>query len=82
VLEALALGTPVVATPVAGIDELLGQIPSCIVADRIEPNALADALARFASRPHRDVPEGVVREYDLQPVIQCYVELLHRLTAT
>ena len=61
-LEAMALGTPCVATPVTGIPELVRheRDRACSSPER-EPGALADALARLlddrgAARPAGRAP--------------------------
>ena len=50
-LEAMALGTPCVATPVTGIPEIIEhEVTGLLVGER-DPRALADALARMIEDP-------------------------------
>lgn len=53
-LEALACGTPCVATPVGGLPELVRDGSSGVLAAAADADALAEALLRFAARHHRD----------------------------
>lgn len=50
VLEALACGLPVLATPAGGTGELLDGLPGALCAER-DPEALAAALARLLDAP-------------------------------
>jgi len=53
-LEALACGTPCLATPVGGLPELVREGSSGLVAGAAEAGAVAEALLRFAARHHGD----------------------------
>ncbi len=53
-LEALACGTPCLATPVGGLIELVREGRSGVVADAPDPEALAEALLRFIAHHHGD----------------------------
>jgi glycosyltransferase involved in cell wall biosynthesis len=77
VLEALACGTPVVATPApGGVREILDGIEGCIVADEVSAQALADALDRW--QPSR-VPPTVVARYAVERIVAAYeAEFMHR----
>nr|WP_276208683.1 glycosyltransferase [Caulobacter sp. 17J65-9] len=68
VLEALALGTPVVATPVAGLESFLAGVPHCQVARDISAEALAEALSRFVSTPRGRTPSDVVAPFEASAV--------------
>lgn len=49
-LEALASGLPVLATPAGGTAELLESLPQCLAASR-DPIELAQALAALLGTP-------------------------------
>ena len=53
-LEALASGTPCLATPVGGLPELVREGESGVLAAAPEAGAVAEALLRFAARHHGD----------------------------
>lgn len=75
VLEALACGTPVVATPApGGVREILDGVDGCIVAEEISAQALAAALDRW--QPSR-VPSSAVAPYAVDRIVAAYeAELL------
>ena len=52
VLEAMAVGTPVVATPVTGIPEVVRDGVTGLLAPERDPAALATALAELLDDPH------------------------------
>lgn len=76
VLEALACGTPVVATPApGGVREILDGVAGCIVADEVSAPALAAALDRW--QPTR-VPPSAVTSYAVERIVAAYeAEFLH-----
>ena len=51
VLEAMALGTPVIATRAGGTIELERKEPTILWAEPQNPNSLAEAIISFASDP-------------------------------
>ncbi|MBR0651827.1 glycosyltransferase [Roseomonas terrae] len=53
-LEALACGTPCLATPVGGLPEMVREGSSGLIAAAADPDALAEALLRFVTSHHRD----------------------------
>lgn len=75
VLESLACGTPVVATPApGGVREILDGVDGCIVADAVSAQALAKALDRW--QPSR-VPSSAVAPYAVGRIVAAYeAELL------
>lgn len=74
VLEALACGTPVVASPVPGVDDLLEKVPGCIVAPEVSAEGLAKALDAFLEQPPRRVPTEVVHPYNAAPTAAVYAD--------
>ena len=55
VLEALACGTPVVSTPIMGLDNILIQSADCVIAKSDDFHDLAEAMDRFISKGRRKV---------------------------
>jgi glycosyltransferase involved in cell wall biosynthesis len=75
VLEALACGTPVVATPApGGTREILEGVNGCFVAANISAEALAVALTRLV-KGYR-VPESVVEPYGVRSITRAYEDVL------
>jgi len=54
VLEALGTGTPIVAYPVGGIPEMVGDGPWATLVDKRDPAHLADAIASMLERASED----------------------------
>ncbi len=76
VLEALACGTPVIATPApGGTREILDSIPQCIVAEEISSNSLADAINEWLKSSRDRVPEYAVVPYRLSTIMPRYTRL-------
>lgn len=66
VLEAMALGTPVIATRSGGTIELERDAPTAFWAQPGDANSIADAILRFAREPdsaaeHRDVAKRLIQ---------------------
>jgi glycosyltransferase involved in cell wall biosynthesis len=70
-LEAMALGTPCVATAVTGVPELIEHGRHGLLVPERDPSALADALARFLDDPElrvrvaRAARARVERDFDI-----------------
>ena len=78
VLEALACGTPVIATPaLGGIRDFLRGVEGCEVADSVSSEALATAICRWATRAERrlKVPAAIV-QHELHRVVPQYEAIL------
>ena len=77
VLEALACGTPIIATPApGGTREILDGIPQCVVAEEISSHALADAIGEWLEGCRDAVPEDAVVPYQLSTIMPRYTRLL------
>lgn len=75
VIEALACGTPVVATPVAGLESLFAQVPHCRLARDFSADALADAIGEFVQAGRRRVPTDATKAFQLRPIIAQYEKM-------
>lgn len=74
VLEALACGTPVVATPaLGGTAEILEGLEGCHLAGEITAASLADAFARLT--PGRRMSAACVQAYEAEAVTRRYEEV-------
>ena len=75
VLEALACGTPVIATPSpGGVREILDGIAECIVADSVTAPGLARAICRIHSRTR--LSSAVIEPYAVKKIVGCYEQVL------
>ncbi len=80
VLEALALGAPVIATPVAGLERTFARTPGVLITDAIDAASLAAALDRFCeARPPRPGPD-IVAGFDAASIARRYETLFAELT--
>ncbi|QDV41218.1 4-alpha-N-acetylgalactosaminyltransferase [Stieleria neptunia] len=62
VLEAMALGTPVIATRAGGTIELQGDAPTAFWAEPGDPPSLAQAILQFAANPQQAELQRVAAE--------------------
>lgn len=75
VLEALACGTPVIATPApGGVREILDGVPGCVVADDISAAALARAIQGYGGK--KVLSESLMERYSADRITRRYEELL------
>jgi glycosyltransferase involved in cell wall biosynthesis len=74
VLEALACGTPVIATPaLGGLRELLEGVDGCLIAESVSGQALAEAISKWSRLPLRRIDsELVVRNYSAAGITREY----------
>ncbi len=77
VLEALACGTPVIATPApGGTREILDAIPECVVANEVSAQALADAIGAWLKTARKRVEPCAITPYSLDHIVKQYHEVL------
>jgi glycosyltransferase involved in cell wall biosynthesis len=75
-LEAMACGTPVVATDVGGVREIVSDEVGEVVENR-DAAAFARALSRFLSRPvDRAIPRAFALRFSWDPIASRYFEIL------
>ena len=78
VLEAIALGTPVVSTPApGGVVELLKDSKACFLADDISAESLAKSIEHFIARKNHNSPESeLIEPYLVENVVKNFEKLL------
>jgi glycosyltransferase involved in cell wall biosynthesis len=76
VLEALACGTPVIATALPGLTELLTKVEGCETVPIGDSRALAAAIARRVEDGHKCVAADAVEAFDVAGVCRCYERTL------
>ena len=82
VLEAMACGRPVVATPVGAVPSAVRDGETGLLVPPRSPGALAEALRALAAHPERCESMGrrgrrlVEREYDVRRCAGCFADLL------
>lgn len=77
VLEALACGTPVVATPVPGTMEILGGLPGCAVSASVSAGDLAAALAQWLASPRIRLGREAASPYEAAEITRRYEKVLN-----
>lgn len=78
VLESLFIGTPVVATPIAGLNSILEGIPQCEVSSSHRVSDLAEAIDRFVRHGRQRVSGDAINRFDSRHVILQYEEVFAR----
>jgi glycosyltransferase involved in cell wall biosynthesis len=80
VLEALACGTPVIATPAAGVaTEVLETIPQCVLASDASAAGIAEAIRRWLQSGGRAIPDTAVAAYRVERIVGQYQSMLASL---
>ena len=75
VLEALACGTPVIATPApGGVREILEGIDGCVLAENVTVEALAKAIQRFPTG--QTLSLAAVVPYTVATIVRRYEQVL------
>lgn len=74
VLEALACGTPVIATPApGGVKEIMEGKPGCLLAESVTAEGLAAAIQRFSGG--KIIATDIIRPYAVETVTRCYEQV-------
>jgi glycosyltransferase involved in cell wall biosynthesis len=85
ILEAMALGRPVVATAVGGVSAVVRDGITGLTVEPGRPDRLADAVARLLERPadaHRMAEAGsrlVAAEYGLEPMVRAFEDIYRQV---
>ena len=82
-LEALACGTPVIATPSpGGTREMLDGVRECVIAEEVSAQGLADAIGKWISGKRLRVPGDAIAPYRVEKIATEYEKLLATQTRT
>lgn len=87
ILEAMALGRPVVATAVGGVPELLEDGENGMVVPPGSPDALAEVIHTILESPDMQSHLGrsgaatVTAEYGLEPMVRAFEDIYRRVLA-
>lgn len=83
VLEALACGTPVIATPApGGIKEILSNRDECVISESISGVSLAEAIIFWINGDKARVPLEASEPYSLSHIIKKYQDLFIECSLT
>jgi teichuronic acid biosynthesis glycosyltransferase TuaC len=81
-LESMACGTPVVASPIPGNDEAVRSRAGGVIAEARTPEAIAAAVRDlFRNRPERDATRAYACGFGWEPTSRGQIDLLSRITA-
>ena len=76
VLEALACGTPVIATALPGLTEVLMRIEGCETVPVGDAGALAAAIARRVENGDKRVDANALEAFDVAGICRRYEQVL------
>jgi glycosyltransferase involved in cell wall biosynthesis len=77
-LESMACGTPVVASEVGGVAEIVGGSEAGRVIAEITPNRLVDAVRQiFVAPPSRDATRRWAKQFDWRSTVEGQIEVFH-----
>lgn len=82
IIEALACGTPVIASPVPAALEIIDGIAEAVAARGMTADDLADAMACWLDGPRERVPARHVARFEVGAVTRQYEAVLHHVAAS
>ena len=72
-LEALACGKSIIATPTpGGIKEILSDIEGCVITNGMSAKSLADGIKRWRNLPYHDIKGSDIAKYSAVKICQEY----------
>lgn len=81
-VEAMACGTPVIATPApGGTREILDSVSACELADDVTASALAAAIQRWLACSSIRVDRKIVAPYEVDRIVRQYEDLMLSVAA-
>jgi glycosyltransferase involved in cell wall biosynthesis len=82
IIEALACGTPVIASPVPAALEIINGVDEAVAARGMTDDDLADAMARWLDGPRARVPAYHVARFEVGAVTRQYEAVLRHVAAS
>ena len=82
VLESLALGTPVIATPApGGVVEFLNNIDGCMISSDITAQSLASTIVTFSQKPPKTISHEITDHLAAKSIAQQYESEFQKVLA-